>query len=60
MTPQKVMPDDMIFKSICLKCKKYDRKKGLCTGTNPFAKAGDKHYLVLADKTACFGFEEAE
>lgn len=58
MSPQKVMPDEMTIKSLCLECKNYDRKKGLCTATNPLAKKGDTHYLILMDKTACFGFEQ--
>ncbi len=59
MAPQKIMPDEMTMKSICLNCKNYDRKTGTCTATNPFAKTGDKHYLILVDKSSCFGFDQA-
>ncbi len=59
MTPEKIMPDEMSVKSLCLDCKHYDRKGGTCTATNPFAKVGDTHYLVLMDKTSCYGYEQA-
>jgi hypothetical protein len=55
---QKIKPDEMSIKSICLNCKNYDKKAGACTGVNPFAKAGDTHYLLLADKSSCYGFKE--
>lgn len=55
----KIMPDKMSVKSICLECKHYDRKRGECGATNPFAKKGDTHYLLLSDKASCYGFEKA-
>ncbi len=54
------MPDDMSIKAICLDCKNYDRKGGICTGTNTYAKAGDTHFLLLFDKSSCFGFEQVK
>jgi len=54
---KKIMPDEMAVKAICLDCKHYDRKGGVCTATNPFVKDGDKHYLLLPDKSSCYGFE---
>lgn len=56
----KIMPDDMSIKAICLDCKNYDRKGGICTGTNTYAKAGDTHFLLLFDKSSCFGFEQVK
>jgi hypothetical protein len=56
--PAKIKPDEMTKKSICLNCKHYDKKAGVCTAVNPFAKTADTHYLLLVDKSACFGFEE--
>jgi hypothetical protein len=55
----KIKPEEMTIKSICLDCKNYDRKGGSCTATNPFAKTGDNHYLLLTDKSSCYGFEKA-
>ncbi|MFX1474997.1 MAG: hypothetical protein ACFFCO_05955 [Promethearchaeota archaeon] len=55
---RKLLPDQMSIKSICLDCKHYQRKQGTCGATNPFAKEGDKHYLLLSDKSACFGFSQ--
>ncbi len=57
MSPVKIMPDEMTVKSICLDCKHYDQKGGVCTATNPFAKTGDTYYLLLIDKSSCYGFE---
>ncbi len=59
MTPQKIMISEMAITSICLKCKHYHQKQGQCRATNPFAKKGDKRYLLLPDKSACYGFEKA-
>jgi hypothetical protein len=56
---KKIMPDEMSIKSICLDCKNYDRKGGVCKGTNPFVKSGDKSYLLLVDKASCYGFDKA-
>ncbi|MFX1576129.1 MAG: hypothetical protein ACFFCF_03045 [Promethearchaeota archaeon] len=55
----KILPDEMSIKSICLDCKHYDRKVGVCTGKNPFAKTGETNYLLLLDKSSCYGFEKA-
>jgi ribosomal protein L36 len=55
----KIMPDEMSVKSICSNCKHYDRKGGVCTAKSPFAKKGDAHYLLLVDKSSCYGFETA-
>jgi hypothetical protein len=55
MSPAKIMPDEMSIKSICLDCKKYDRKAGICTGKNPLAKG--ETYLLIHEKVSCFGFE---
>ncbi|MFX0169630.1 MAG: hypothetical protein ACFE89_09795 [Candidatus Hodarchaeota archaeon] len=55
MSPIKIMPDEMSIKSICLDCKNYDRKKGVCMGQNPLAKG--ETYLLLAEKVSCFGYE---
>jgi hypothetical protein len=54
----KIMPDQMTVKSICLECKNYDRKLGECGAKNPFAKKGDPHFLLLADKSSCYGFNK--
>ncbi|MFX1317719.1 MAG: hypothetical protein ACFE9D_08085 [Promethearchaeota archaeon] len=56
---RKIMPDEMSVKSICLNCKNYDKKTGTCTSVNPFAKKGDTHYLLLTDKSSCYGFQQA-
>ena len=58
MAPQKIMPNEMAITSICLKCIHYNQKQGRCRATNPFAKKGEKHYLLLPDKSACYGFEK--
>jgi hypothetical protein len=55
---RKLLPDQMSIKSICLDCKHYKRKLGSCGAKNPFAKTGDKHYLLLAEKSACYGFKQ--
>lgn len=56
---EKILPDEMSIKSICLDCKHYDQKIGVCTAKNPFAKTGDTHYLLLAEKSSCYGFVQA-
>jgi len=57
MSPPNIMPDEMSIKSICLDCKHYDRKLGVCTAKNPFAN--NETYLILAEKVSCFGFERS-
>jgi len=57
--PIKIMPDKMTVKSICSECKHYDRKRGECGATSPFAKKGDAHYLLLSVYASCYGFDKA-
>ena len=51
------MPDEMSIKSICLDCKNYDRKVGVCTAKNPLAN--NEIYLLIREKVSCFGFESS-
>jgi hypothetical protein len=57
MGPLKIMSNEMSITSICLKCKHYNQNEGQCQATNPFAKKGDSHFLLLREKSACYGFE---
>jgi len=59
MSQIKIPLEEMTVKAICVDCKHYDRKEGVCTATNPFAKTGDTHYLLLREKVACYGYEPA-